>query len=282
MVDKSPLHTDAARDLLQRRYFTDKHLILDGVDNVEQEIDENGHLVAIRFPERYAAQEEKFDAIATLHEMGHFVTLAPKRIVREGFGFGGGIPEFGNRPWSRIYTKAVSHLPEAQAFAWEYILTQDLFSVDIPLREHVESLAYAADFYSYPGLTKDERLDWVEALTAQYVDEYRKGTSFDELWAARVAMLPELIAAENARIDVLNTEPVSSSDPIEVFDSWTGRVDRHELDGLVMWRAVFEDSNDGEMTYRDFESEASAMKWIERTIIAYSDEPENESTAPGM
>lgn len=82
--------------------------------------------------------------------MGHFVTLAKRAFVRPGFGFGGGVPELGWEPWRDFHTKAVSHIPEAEAFAWEHILMTDLFGMSPDIRDLVSSLRYAVDFDRIP------------------------------------------------------------------------------------------------------------------------------------
>lgn len=265
------------RRLVEERYFTSPFLKLEGADGITQEWD-GDDLVALRFPDRFLASRSRLDLQLTFHEMGHLITISEARCVRSAFGFGGGIPELGWEPWRRSYDRVVSVAVEGKAFAWENILMKQVFGIDVPVEDQVSSLQYTTDFFYYPGENKADKLAHAAAVTQRYLDRYREGPPFDELWKARIAKLPELMAAETRRRK-LYAGPPAWSEPLGIVaQDWNGVLHRFGEGADTVW-AVDLDNPGNEHTEREeFDTREAAQAWFGRVVANYEEDVE---PAPG-
>jgi hypothetical protein len=254
-----------------RRRFADPFsptISIGGYDEMRVEHANGGMASRLVFPASFAGSR-KIDVAATLHEMGHFLTVPESRCVREGFGFGGGVPQPGLDGFERVPTRPHSAFSEGKAIAWEIITMRDLFGHEPDLAASCSALRHTFDFACYPGVDEDERLEWAAGVIDGYVREFGTVGEFEALWRQRCARLPELFAREDAIRRIVCAEPKVLETISEVVgeDEWSFRIHAYHGEGLSQYEAVVACSAaEGYEDTELFDTEQACRGWIERTI----------------
>lgn len=262
--------SDAAFARLKAEFFDpwSEWLELDGIDGVSQ-IWRDDTLVKFRFPNGFGTMD-RLDVSAAQHEMGHFVCVPEAKCIREGFGFGRGIPTFVGNPYdpeNRIQVKAVSANAEAKAMAWEVIISRDLHNLDLNYSDIARSLQLTDDFLRYEGTNTRERLDWVTGKIIRYVEEFGTLDNFRALWRDRCSRLPELFRRESVKVALRSAAPVWTTHVRHVVEGWHGIIEQRSSGDIETFTVILrrddpEDWEFGEGIIDEFDTLAQAERWI--------------------
>lgn len=268
-----------------------KYLRASGSDGVRQHW-KDGKLEAFAFPTKYAASRGKLDVSATQHEMGHFVTVPEARCIRNGFGFGGGVPILGlgnpYDPRNRMMLGNASATVEAKAMAWEVILTRDLHGITLDYDDIAYSLVYTQDFLNYEGTNEKERLRWAAEKIIRYVNEFGTVDDFRSLWHARCKKLPDLFRREEIRLNLYEESPVFREEVPHVYEGWHAIIEERTKENVSLFTVALkkdapEDWEESEGVYEDFDTYDQAYRWIARVREAHGYEPPaSRTTVPAM
>lgn len=283
------LASEAALDIIRERYFLPVAplLDLDGSDGVTRVFDpKTDVLQQLLFPVRYSSTPSA-DASITLHEMGHFVSLNPNRIVREGFGLGGGLPDLSFHPWERISYKPYSAKTEAMAIAWEIIVARDLFDEQLDPRAAVEALAFSNDFLFYEGKTDAEKFDWVADIVRENISLYGTIDDFDRLWFERCARLPQLFRDEDIRRTLSLTSPLSTEILPDINEDWNVQLFHFKQDHVEEFHVELTHKFEPTFgpVYECFQTQKGAFRWLQEIRDFYVNNMTEEmetSSSPGL
>ncbi len=257
-------------DHIKRKYFDpfSSVLSLKGRDGIEQVWDgERDNLIGLEFPVRLGATKGDLDLSATLHEMGHFTSLAENRIVRSGFGFNFGLIDL-NFDQSHTPHKPHSAKTEAMAIAWEMILLRDEFGLTPDVKAEVSALCFATDFLYYEGKTDDEKLEWVAEKVVSYMRQFGDVANFDAIWNERCAKLPDLFRKESIRLSFGIGEPSEVIELPDFDDTWTMKMQHYCRDDVEEFHIEMLNSlNPYLCVVERFDTRARAERWIEEMKI---------------
>lgn len=179
-------------NLITDRWFAGSSsvMMVPGVEGVKHDFDKG----LVVFGGR-AAMTIGPDNIA--HEMGHFVELPEKRIIKRNWGFSFGTLHVSGFGVDTIPTTWEATKREIRAWAWQSIILDDI-GFELPIPKLVSSAVHMNDYYLVPGDTKEQKL----ALIAQSVADYKRDLSierFNDIWFERVGKLPAMFEEARAR-----------------------------------------------------------------------------------
>jgi hypothetical protein len=217
--------------------------------------------------------------------MGHFVTVAKNRAVRFAFGFGGGVPDLGFDPSSRMPINPASAIVEAKAIAWEYILMRDLHGLQPDVVDLASSLKYASDFDRYQGGSSEEKIAWVADKVRGYIAEFGGLAEFDAAWKNRCQELPDLFARETIRANLYKGEPVMTETIDGINDDWIAVLKTYRQGDVAETSVVLRQVDDvGEefSAYETFDTDTAARRWVQSVKEFYVDDPADDPDAPGL
>jgi hypothetical protein len=217
--------------------------------------------------------------------MGHFVTVAKNRAVRFAFGFGGGVPDLGFDPSSRMPINPASASVEAKAIAWEYILMRDLHGLQPDVVDLASSLKYASDFDRYQGSSSDEKIAWVADKVRGYIAEFGGLARFDAAWTSRCQELPDLFARETIRANLYKSEPVTTETIDGINGDWIAVLKTYRQ-GDVSETSVtprqIEDVFEEFSAYETFDTDTVARRWVQSVKDYYVDDLADNPEPPGL
>ena len=283
------LKSEDSLRLVRSRFFApyEPLVSISGYDEIQLEWNEDDTLRGITFPKSFQANR-KVNVQATLHEMGHFITVPEDRCARYGFGFGGGTPYVSMGEFYRLPTGPWSATSEGQAIAWEIIAARDLFGISPDYMTSCSALRHSFDFDLYPGKRDSDRIAWVAGMVEEWVAEFGTVDDFEALWRQRCDRLPTIFANEDLRQRLLSGE-AAERELVNIDiggDEWSFELATYNQGPIRHHTAsVTCSAAEGQEEVEFFAEAEAGRKWIDRVIrlaeqsIMPDDEHETDCSA---
>jgi hypothetical protein len=173
------------KDFILNKYFKDSSIVIDW-KHEGQRIDEHSLVLGGR-----AGYEVCLTNL--IHEMGHLVEIDDARIMEYSWGLT--LPEvYLPGRYSRMApTPATTQacLRECRVIAMQWLL-QNAIGITTSALEAVSSLQYMPDFFLAPGVSDQDKLDFLKEQMLEYAANKYTLEYFDTEWIRKVQLIKSL------------------------------------------------------------------------------------------